>query len=416
VAVKVLVIDEWFPWPLESGKKIRTCNLMRHLAKDFDIVYLAYADLPREQDKVAAMQAIGIRPLPVTDRRLPKWTWRFRAAVAMNFLSAQPFSSVYHIRTEFIDTLRQAIEREKPDLVHCEWTNLAPFLDHVGEVPRVIAAHNLESDIWRRLGESGGNPAMRLLGRSQARKIEALERHWYPKVEHCIAVSSGDQQVMESYGARVELVENGVDLEYYAVKSVKTAEPVIAFTASFDTFSNQDGADFLVREIWPLISKERPGVRLWLIGKNPPERLRLLERQDPSIRVTGTVPDVREYVARTSVCLVPLRIGGGSRLKILEAMAMGKVVVSTTIGAEGLAYTAGKDILIADTPAVFARAVVQCLDDSRLRKNLGRAGRQLVAARYDWGPLAAKQAVLWRQVAGCEAPARAVVAGEGAPA
>ncbi|MFA7534522.1 MAG: glycosyltransferase family 4 protein [Desulfuromonadales bacterium] len=410
--MKVLVLDEWFPWPLESGKKIRTCNLMRQLAREFEILYLAYADVAREQEKIAAMESFGIRPLPVPDQRLPKWSGRFYAAVLKNFLSPEPFSTDYHIQPNYIAALQYILAAEKPDLVHCEWSNLAPFLVHAAGVPQVIAAHNIESDIWRRLGESGGHPAKRYLGRSQARKIERLERHWYPRADHCIAVSAGDRQVMEDYGARVSLVENGVDLDYYQMAPAQTVEPVVSFTASMDTFSNQDGADYLVREIWPRIKKARPGVRLWLIGKDPPERLRALAKQDAGIRVTGTVPDVRDYVGQSTVCLVPLRIGGGSRLKILEAMAMGKAVVSTAIGAEGLEYTAGRDILIADAPAAFADAAIACLDDIDLRRRLGAAGRALVAARYDWRPLATKQAALWRQVAGGEAPTN-MAAGEG---
>ena len=397
--MKVLVLDEWFPWPLESGKKIRTYNLISRLAERHQISYIAYATIPDDLEKLEVMKHHEISVHPVTDRRTKKWTALFYAKVMLNFLSREPFSTDYHIQKEFIQKIKQVIDIDKPDLIHCEWTNLAPFLAYAQGIPNVISSHNVESDIWRRFGAHGSNIFKRILGRNQARKIERLERYWYPRANQCIAVSAEDQKVIESYGAKVSLVDNGVDIQYYdscGQKYVTTNS--IIFTASFDTFSNQDGAEYFVRDIYPRIQKKRPDVQLWLVGREPTALIRSFSSADTSIHVTGTVDDVRKYIARSILCVVPLRIGGGSRLKILEALAMKKAVVSTSVGAEGLNITHGKDILLADTPESFAECVIECIDDPVKRNSLGASGYSLVRDRYDWERLAQMHEAVWTGV------------------
>jgi len=396
--MKVLVIDEWLPWPLESGKKIRSFNLITRLALKHEILYLAYVRLPEEKEKVEMLEKRGISVIAVEDVRLKKWTLAFYTMVILNFLSRKPFSTVYHIKKPFIEKLKEVLATEKPDLVHCEWTNLAPFLEGVHGIPRVISAHNVESDIWKRLGENASNPLIRLLGWQQARKIERLEREWYAKVDLCIAVSDEDAKVIRGYGAKVGVVENGVDVEYYDVCGDNVDQNWIIFVASFDTFSNQDGVHFFVKEILPLIKEKNPDISFWIVGKDPPSRIREYASLDRCIHLTGSVPDVRQYLARAAICIVPLRIGGGSRLKILEALAMKKAVVSTSVGAEGLVVRDGEHILIADQPRDFAARVAGLLRDPVKRRSLGLAGYQLVRSTYDWEKLGDKQHEIWSRL------------------
>jgi glycosyltransferase involved in cell wall biosynthesis len=292
----------------------------------------------------------------------------------------------------------QALEDEAPDLVHCEWTNLAPFLQQVRRAPRVITAHNVESDIWRRLAQNSTNPLKSLVGRQQAKRIEALEREWYPRVDRCIAVSEEDGYVISSYGAKVAVVENGVDINYYDYTPAKVEESRLSFVASFDVFTNQDAVHFFVNEIFPLIKKAQPSATFWIVGKEPPESIRNYSSLDRAIHVTGTVPDIREPLSGSAICVVPLRIGGGSRLKILEAMAMRKPVVSTSVGAEGLRVTNGSDILIADEPGDFAQKVCALMADKSRQKSLAESGWHLVKSHYDWEILIEKQDAVWRDV------------------
>ena len=396
---KVLIFDEWFPWPLESGKKIRSYNLAKILAKKYDIIYLAFAKLPEDADKVVELSTFCHRVIPVTDLRTEKWTLPFYFEVIKNIFSDLPFSTVYHITDYYKNILHEAISNYNPDIVHCEWSNLALYLENITDRPTVISAHNIESDIWKRLCHNSRNILVKYIAKQQAERIEKLETFWYPKATCCIAVSKADQQVMRGYGANVEVIENGVDLDYYDKwRDVSCESHNIAFTASFDTFSNQDAAFHFLREIYPLIKRSHPRIQLSLIGKNPPKSLVRLADADSSVHLTGTVPDVRPYLKDIAVCVVPLRIGGGSRLKILEAMALQKPVVSTSIGAEGLEITNNINILLADNPADFADAVSLLIVNKGNRESIAQAGYDFVKENYDWKLLAEKLHLVWSRL------------------
>lgn len=396
--MKIIAIDEWLPWPLENGKKIRTNNLMRRLARRHEIFYIAFGKPLNDEENIRALERQGIRVIIVEDTRTKKWTFKFYLQVISNMFSDEPFSSKYHIKNNFIKVLLKTVEIEKPDLVHCEWTNLAPFLKFISGLPIVISAHNIESNIWKRLAENSASQLVKLVANQQARKIESLEREWYAKADLCIAVSELDKNVIEGYGGKACVVENGVDIEYYDLEMGSEEKNQLSYVASFDTFANQDAAIFFVKEIFPLIKKKHPDVRFYLIGKDPPRKVRCLQDEDPHVYVTGTVPDVREYIMRSKICVVPLRIGGGSRLKILEAMALKKPIVSTTIGAEGLKIKNGENIVVADKPEEFADCVCDLLRNPSKCKNLGNGGWQLVKSNYNWEALVEKQDDAWKSL------------------
>jgi len=397
--MKVVVIDEWLPWPLDSGKKIRTFNLISRLAKQHEVLFMGYARLPEENRKVSALEIHGIKVIPVKDSRTKRYSIRFYLEVFANIFSSKPFSTWYHIKKSFVYRLLKIMRDERPDLVHCEWTNLAPFLGYVDNIPRVISAHNIESVIWRRLAKTTSNPLLKLVATQQAKRIEQLERKWYPAVDHCIAVSEEDFQVIKKYGAKVTVVENGVDIEYYNQIEQIECENTLVFTASFDTFSNQDAVDYFLQEIFPIVRRRNTKISLWLVGKDPPDRIRKYAEEQANIHVTGTVPDVRPLVSKATLCVVPLRVGGGSRLKILEAMAMKKAIISTSVGAEGLRVTDGKDILIADKPEDFANKVLLLIRDKATRRSIAHAAWKLVNSYYDWEIIARKQSQVWKSLA-----------------
>jgi len=397
--MKVLIIDEWLPWPLENGKKIRTYNLLSRLACEHEIYLIAYTDeSPKEKEKRNYLESVGIHVIPVMDIRVQKWTLKYYTLVLINLFSPEPFSSVYHIKPSFIDELKKSVAAIKPDLVHCEWTNLAPFLDYIPNIPSVISSHNVESDIWKRFAQASKNPVTKMVAKNQASKIETLERFWYPRADHCLAVSEADGKVIAGYGAKVTVVDNGVDIKYYDVESKNVDEKMIIFVASYETFSNQDAAYFFMDEIFPDIHRRSPDIHVWFVGKDPPNKLKNYENKYPEVHVTGTVPDVREFLAKAALCFVPLRIGGGSRLKILEAMAMRKAVVSTSIGAEGLMIKNNENIILADTPAAFAQKIEDLSLDKQLRSNISDSAWSLVKNHYDWSVLAKKMDEVWMNV------------------
>jgi len=393
---KILFIDEWIPFPPDSGKKIRTYNLIKNLSSDFDITLICFVK-DYEVKNIKEIEKINIRILPVRDDRLKKWTTRFYMRVCVNLFEKVPFSTIYHIKPTFRREIISFAAKNKPDVIHCEWTNLSPFLEGCDLSKTVISSHNIESDIWNRLADQTRNPLKKLVARNQARKIEILEKYWYPKVACCTAVSRNDQVKIEEYGGISYVVENGVDVNYYSgFDSVFCAyENTIVFTASYDSFSNEDGAIYFMREHWAYIKKRLPDARLLFIGKNPTRKMIQSAAKDPAIQFTGLVDDVRPFVANAKVCVVPLRIGGGSRLKIFEAMAMRKAIVSTSIGAEGIEVTDGDELLIRDIPQNFADAVVElCLNDDK-RNIISNRAYDFVSLRFDWSVIAEKQKKIW---------------------
>src|SRR5262249_4823948 len=244
--------------------------------------------------------------------------------------------------------------------------------------------HNVESILWRRHAEHEANPIKRIAFKLEAAKMLRYERAAVARFDHVIAVSEYDRQQMKTMTdpSRISVVPTGVDLrQYQAAAGESATEPVVIFLGSMDWEANVDGVTYFCREIWPRVKRAAPDARFRVVGRNPDQRVKQLASGD--IEVTGRVESVIEHLREAAVFVVPLRIGGGTRLKIYEAMAMRKAVVSTTIGAEGLDVNHGRDILLADDPQTFADYVIELLRDHPRRMRFeAAAGDQ--AARYDW--------------------------------
>jgi polysaccharide biosynthesis protein PslH len=217
--------------------------------------------------------------------------------------------------------------------------------------------------------------------------MERYERTYLNRADHVLAVSEQDRNAFSKFvdPSRITVIPTGVDVDYFRPSSELEQTPnSLVFSGAMDWMPNEDGILYFIHEILPLIRREIPEISLCVVGRDPSRKLRDLAASLPSIQVTGRVEDIRPFVRRSAVYVVPLRIGGGTRLKIFEAMAMGKSIVSTTIGAEGLPINPGKDVLIADQPQEFADATVALLKDPSRRTEMGRAARELVGTRFSW--------------------------------
>jgi glycosyltransferase involved in cell wall biosynthesis len=278
------------------------------------------------------------------------------------------------------------------DVVVCDFLVPAVNLPARLPCPAVLFAHNVESEIWRRHAETGESALKRLLCRTQHRRMLRFEGRTLARFDGVLAVSEADRDTFDKAypGAirqPVHVVPTGVDTEYFWPSPSDTASRELVFTGSMDWLPNEDAMLFFCRDVLPLIRREEPSVTLSIVGRTPTPAVKALGEQ-PGVRVTGRVDDVRPFMRGAAVSVVPLRIGGGTRLKIFEAMAMGKAVVSTTIGAEGLPVVHGSDVMLADDPRSFARAVVELIRDVERRRQLESAARALVVAKYDWSTVA----------------------------
>lgn len=393
---RILVLDEEIPLPANTGKRIRTMNLLLRLAPSFEIDLLVHASGAAEGD-IATLRAQGVNVHIATSQVPRKGGVRFYAGVLASLCSSLPYSVYSHRHRAFASLLKSLLDEHDYDLVHCEWTPYAIYRTG-GQIPWSVSGHNIESEVWARLAESRPRSPMRVFLELQARRMARFEKRVFSSIPCATAVSERDARRISSWGChQVEVVPNGVDLESNPLLDPGLSETgCLVFVGSMDWRANQDGIRWYLDQVHPLL-RTLPDYNLTIVGRNPPDWIKEAPRSSRQIVVTGEVSDVHPYIARSSVVIVPLRVGGGSRLKILEAFACGRPVVSTTIGAEGLDLEAGRHALLADTPADFAEAVRTLLIDQELSRRIVLAARELVEERYDWEPIADRQRRAWSE-------------------
>ncbi len=386
--MKILILDEEIPYPLNTGKRIRSFNLLSRLARNNDVTYLAYGT--EDSESYRALKAKGIKPVAIPSQIPPKSGLMFYARLLANLFSRYPYIVTSHKTEIFSKILNEIISKARPDLIISEWTPYAVFVRDISGIKKVIVAHNIEHRIWERYYENESNPFKKWYIGRQKKKVARFEREAFNFVDGATAVSRVEAEQIRrlNSGLEIEVVENGVDPEYYDLPPGRENKNMV-FVGSMNWRPNQDAINYFVHEIFPLIREKDKDITATFVGQNPPESIRKLERLS-GIKIADNVDDVRPYVQNCTISIVPLRIGGGSRLKILEAFAMRKAVVSTSIGAEGLDVINEEHLLLADTPETFAGAVLRLMNDAELRARLGESGRKLAVEKYGWDYLAGK--------------------------
>ena len=391
--MKILWLNAGLLLPLDKGGKLRTWHLMRHLAARHDITYLSFSE-PSQRDEHRIGMGEVCRRLETIPRSDPaKGTFRFYADAARYVVDPIPYAVAKYGSPAYAARVVELLGTGTFDAVVCDFLPPAVNLPATLPCPSILFTHNVEAEIWRRHAENATNPISRRLLTRQWQRMLHFEREALARFDLVLAVSEADGTTFErlypgALRTPVHVVKTGVDTRYFApLPEVPVRRGHIVFTGSMDWLPNEDGMVYFVREILPVIRRSEPDATLGIIGRSPTPAVRRLG-EEPGVEVTGSVHDVRPHLAAGSVYVVPLRIGGGTRLKIFEAMGMAKAVVSTSIGAEGLPVSDGLDILLADDPGGFAAAVVRLIRDADARRHMEQAGRRLVVERYDWSAVA----------------------------
>jgi sugar transferase (PEP-CTERM/EpsH1 system associated) len=375
--------------PLDKGGKLRTWHLMRHLAARHKITCVCFADPDLPEANYAGMSAVSSELVTVPRRERSKEGLGFFAAVVRNLFQRLPYAVAQYKSSAFRRAVRVALARKSYDRVVCDFLVPAVNLPERLPCPAVLFTHNVEAEIWRRHAETETGWLRKRLYAAQWSRMLGFEQRSLARFDRVLAVSDVDRETLHrlyprSLTSQVAVIPTGVDTAYFAPAPVDPARGRrLIFTGSMDWLPNVDGVECFCREILPRIQEAEPDTTFTIVGRAPTPAVRRLAGQR-GVEVTGTVEDVRPYLTDAAVYVVPLRIGGGTRLKIFEAMAAGRAVVSTSVGAEGLPTENGRHLLLADDPEAFARAVVTLLRDADARQAIEREARALVTARYDW--------------------------------
>jgi glycosyltransferase involved in cell wall biosynthesis len=297
--------------------------------------------------------------------------------------------------------IREIIASRKIDLVHVDMLPLSVYLNEFAHLPKILVNHNVESVRLLRWAESEPSPLKRTFLRLQWRRLCRFEKEMVNRYDRCIAVSELDRDVLVDMGITipVTVVPNGTNTEFFKPMGLPPVENSILWLGHMDVHTNRDAVLYFWREICPLIWQRKSDATIIFVGTAPPREIAEAAASDQRVRVTGFVDDIRTYVDEARVVVVPIRIGSGTRLKILDAMGMGKSIVSTSVGCEGLAVENGRNILIADTPEAFAASVMSVINDEVLRETLEQNARKC-ALTYDWSRLCEEQELAYQSALG----------------
>jgi polysaccharide biosynthesis protein PslH len=384
--MKLLWVKTDFLHPTTRGGQIRTLETLRRLHRWHEVHYIAYDD-PAQPEGLARSFEYCAKAYPVAHRIVDKKSAAFALQLAGGLISRLPVAVGRYRSRAMRDQIAQLTGRVKFDCMVCDFLFPAPNMPRLADC--VLFQHNVEAAIWKRHVKHNSG-LKKLYFKLQAKRMEKYEREVCRSVKKVIAVSELDAEEMRrGYGVKnVYAAPTGVDLDYFARPAGAEKLADLVFLGSMDWMPNIDGAAWFVREALPLIHAKLPQCSLAIVGRRPAPEITRLAEADPRIHVTGTVPDVRPWLFGSAVSIVPLRIGGGTRLKIYEAMAARAPVVSTTIGAEGLDVAHGTNIHLADSPQNFAARCVELLEDAGERERLANAAWELVASKYSWETVA----------------------------
>jgi len=380
--MNIIFLTQKFPYPLTDGGNIRSFHILRILSKDHRITLISNISTPSPKRTPLDDLCAKIITVPESSGRL-----RLPLALARSLLGRVP----YFVYKNYSPGLHQALIREintaRYHAVHFNHLDAAYYQRFIpGYLLRILDTHNILTTIFLRLWQQTANPGLRGLYRLQWQKTRQLEAELFARMHLCLVCSAQDAAQLQqiSPGSSPVIIPNGVDTKTYRPRPRQSRPPELLFIGALDYLPNREGILTFCRQVLPRIWEHLPQITLTIIGRKPPQRLQQLAAQDPRIRLLGKVEKVWEEVHGGHILVVPLLVGGGTRLKILEAMACGLPVVSTAIGAEGITAHPGEQILLADTIPQLADHILTLCRSPQLWQRISQGGRRLAEEVYDW--------------------------------
>jgi glycosyltransferase involved in cell wall biosynthesis len=382
--VRILIAAPFSPYPLVFGGAIRLYHLVKMCASFADVTLVAYRSWQDTEDPRAHLETICDRVVMVDGAPGQDETRRTRLQLRATF-SAKTFQYYSHYSPHFQQILDAELARAQYDVVICEMTQMGYFRYGDGRALRVLDLQNIEHELLLRRARVEQQLPKRIAMEIEARKFQREEIAICQSFDLIFTPSEREAVHMRALLGReaIDALPNSIDPDFFAFRQQIPQEPAIAFIGTTHVDANRDGVCYFMDEMYPLVLAQVPDLQVYIVGGNPPSEIRAYAKL-PRVDVTGYVKDVRDYMARVRALIVPLRSGGGTRLKILEGLSYGVPTVSTSIGAEGIDVVDGEHILIGDTPQHFAEQVVRAIRDEQLQHTMSRAGRQLADDVYSW--------------------------------
>jgi glycosyltransferase involved in cell wall biosynthesis len=396
----ILFLAQICPYPPTSGGAIKSWNILRHLASKHEVRLLTFTRKESENESIDYLRNLcaSVEACRITREGLDA------GFAARSVLGGKSFIISRDHRPEMQALIRRNLELPT-NLIYVDHLQMFQYVQNPPPCAVLLDEHNVEWQIIRRMTRTGVSIPQRLFAVQEWPKLRRYELDACGKADKVLTVTESDKRMLGENGIgvnKLSVIPIGVDTEYFQpVSLIPTSRRILTFgTMSWPP--NADSVIYFADSIYPLVKKRAPDVRFIIAGANPPQRIRNLAAQDPSIEVTGFVEDIRDLAPDTAAFVVPLRAGSGMRVKILDAMAMGLPVVTTSIGCEGIDLQHGKHALVTDKPEDFARAVIRLMDNPDERFALASAGRRLVEDRYSWPPILSRLDVVIEELMGDE--------------
>jgi len=395
--MKILMLVPYLPNTATSGGQTRWYNIIKYLSKKHEITLFSLIKDGSEEKFIPELKKY-CKKVRVFERPQKPWTLR---NIILSFFGPFPLLVIRNLSLKERRAITNELANEKYDLIHAETFYVMPHLVRT-DVPTILVEQTIWHGVYRHHVETKVPLLLRPFYMYDVFKVKYWEKHYWTKANKLVAVSEEDRSEMLKLipKVNVDIIPNGVDTEYYALKKVAKKFPprILYGVTNFEWLQNQEASEILLNRVWPRIKREFPNAKVWIVGREIPEWIKKLAEKDVSVEVTENIPDARDAYKSASIMVAPIKGAGGTRLKILEAMAAGLPIVSTTIGVAGLNITPGKEALIADTDEGLANEAVRLLTNTTLAQKIGSAGLKHVRVNFDWKVLVKLHDPIYQEV------------------
>lgn len=415
--MNILFLSTENPCPPDHGHHLRTYYVLRHLAKGNRIFFVGFSqnqnDLIYKTQLESLCASVDIFPIPGRAQKLP-----YIFSALRNLFSAWPFSVERYFHRATAHRLREIINAERIDVVHFDMIHLAPYLQVIGKTPAVVVNHNVESLRLLRLAGVQKHLWKRLFLLLQYQKMRNFEQQMCGKFQRVVAVSETDADTFKAVCQlrEIAVIPNGVDVDFFKPAPNSVMPNSLVWVGGMASPYNQDAVDYFLDEIFPKLYSVQAQIKMTFVGNAPTAKLQQQKMRYPhTIEIAGYVDDVRPFLKQASIFIAPIRCGSGTKIKVLNAMAMGKAVITTAIGAEGIKAMPGRDFIIADTPQEFAEQILCLLQNPQTVKTMGQNAREIIEQSYDWRIIGQTMDIIYNALGKNAQPAPDLKYGRGEP-